>query len=152
MLCISTSEQVLPTLYTGQNNIMWIFTSFSITMGKKMKSAKNKETRLNAGWHTMAGGLLGKIFCLHLLALSCFFSFLHEKHWKSIFLPAFGVCSNQMLVKIYTSNPLLTWFGPNRSYQMTENKMGVRIKIFAADITSAKPLKKLMLFQRFSKK
>ena len=51
-----------------------------------------------------------KLFLLNLATNFCFFfhfQLFAKKHWKSIFRPAFGMGSTQMLVKIYS---LIIWY------------------------------------------
>ena len=50
---------------------------------------------------------LNTLFCVSCHAFSSFFEFFGKKFWKSIFWPALGVCSTQMLVKIFNNQRIL---------------------------------------------
>ena len=92
-------------------------------------------------------------FCIKFVTFLRFSGFLHKKCLKWLFQPAFGVCSNQMLVKINNINPNIPFYGQHRKQKLPSSAFVKFLKYLTSNnsLNSVKvkeiiPEKKKLLF------
>ena len=98
---------IIFTLYTADLELWLKYCKVYGYADDTTTSCWGRNITLNQGF----GANLKKPFLLNFATnfslFGVFLAFQHKKHWKCIFLPAFGVPSTQMLVKIYNTQSVL---------------------------------------------